>query len=388
MMSDVRVGIVGCGGIGRHHAKQITDGKVKGVQLVAVCEPDEAARESALKDFGEGLQGFANLDDFLGSGAADGVIVATPHYEHTRISIAALKAGLHVLCEKPAGVYTKQVREMNAVADESDLMFGLMFQQRLEPTHMKLKDLLDAGELGAMKRMNWTVTSWYRSQSYFDSGGWRATWAGEGGGVLINQSPHQLDLWQWFCGMPKRVRAFCSFGKYHEIEVEDDVLAYVEYEDGATGCFITSTGEAPGTNRLEIAGNNGRIVMEDGKLVFNRNRVPERQFNSEFKGGFGQPEVWKCEIPVRGTDKGHAGILEAWGKAIQENDSSLLVAKGQEGIRGVELANAMLLSTWTDDWVDLPIDEELFLSKLQERVDTSGFVKKTVSTKMDIDSSF
>lgn len=387
-MSDVRVGIVGCGGIGRHHAKQITDGKVKGVQLVAVCEPDEAARESALKDFGEGLQGFANLDDFLGSGAADGVIVATPHYEHTRISIAALKAGLHVLCEKPAGVYTKQVREMNAVADESDLMFGLMFQQRLEPTHMKLKDLLDAGELGAMKRMNWTVTSWYRSQSYFDSGGWRATWAGEGGGVLINQSPHQLDLWQWFCGMPKRVRAFCSFGKYHEIEVEDDVLAYVEYEDGATGCFITSTGEAPGTNRLEIAGNNGRIVMEGGKLVFNRNRVPERQFNSEFKGGFGQPEVWKCEIPVRGTDKGHAGILEAWGKAIQENDSSLLVAKGQEGIRGVELANAMLLSTWTDDWVDLPIDEELFLSKLQERVDTSGFVKKTVSTKMDIDSSF
>jgi predicted dehydrogenase len=387
-MADVRVGIVGCGGIGCHHAKQITSGKVNGLELAAICEADPGTRERVLKEFGEDLKSFDNLDAFLGSGAVDAIIVATPHYEHTRITIAALKAGLHVMCEKPAGVYTKQVREMNAVADESELMFGLMFQQRLNETHIRLKDLLESGEIGAMKRMNWTVTSWYRSQSYFDSGGWRATWAGEGGGVLINQSPHQLDLWQWFCGMPKRVRAFCSFGKYHDIEVEDDVLAYVEYENGATGSFITSTGETPGTNRLEIAGNNGRIVMEGGKLVFDRTRVSERQFNSEFKGGFGEPEIWKCDIPTSSSDDNHAGVLDAWGKAIQANDSSLMVAKGQEGIRGVELANAMLLSTWIDDWVDLPIDEDLFFGKLEEKIETSRFVKKTVATEMNIDASF
>lgn len=387
-MSDVRVGIVGCGVIGRLHAKNITEGKVAGVRLTAVCEADPATRERVLNEYGQDLKAFDNLESLLGSGEVDAIIVATPHYEHPGISIAGLKAGLHVMCEKPAGVYTKQVREMNAVADDSGLIFGLMFQQRLMPTHMKIKDLIDSGELGAMKRMSWTATSWYRPQSYYDSGGWRATWAGEGGGVLVNQCPHQIDLWQWFCGMPKRVRAFCSFGKYHDIEVEDDVLAYVEYENGATGSFIASTGETPGTNRLEIAGNNGRLVMEEDKLVFNRTRVPERQFNEEYKGGFGEPEVWKCEIPVTGSDNGHAGVLEAWAKAIQANDESLMVAKGQDGIRGVELANAMLLSTWIDDWVELPVDEDLFYSKLQERIESSSFVKKTVSIEMDVNKSF
>ena len=189
------------------------------------------------------------------------------------MAIEALENGKHVLIEKPAGVHTRHVREMNAAADRAGMVFGIMFNQRTIPAHKKLKDLVDSGELGQLKRTNWIITNWYRSQSYYDSGSWRATWKDEGGGVLLNQCPHQLDLWQWICGMPKKVRAYCSFGKYHDIEVEDDVTALVEYENGATGVFITSTGEAPGSNRFEIAADNGKVVFEDEKITFWRNRI-------------------------------------------------------------------------------------------------------------------
>ena len=180
----------------------------------------------------------------------------------------------------------------------------------------------------------------------------------EGGGVLLNQSPHQLDLWQWICGMPVRVRAFMGFGKMHDIEVEDDVTAYVEYANGATGVFITATGDAPGTNRLEITGDRGKIVVEDGKIVFHRLRVSERQFNREFKGGFGEPECWKCEIPVYGHQTDHVGIMNNWIEAITRNAAAGSPEK--KGILGLTISNAMHLSAWTDDWVELPIDEDLF----------------------------
>ena len=196
--------------------------------------------------------------------------------------------------------------------------------------------------------------------------------------MLLNQDPHQLDLWQWMCGMPKRVRAFCAFGKYHNIEVEDDVTAYVEYENGATGLFVTTTGEAPGTNRFEISANRGKLVIEDGKLTFWRLRVPERQFNAEYKSGFGEPECWKCEIPVRGKATEHRGITENWVQAILKGTP--LLAPGIEGINGLQISNAMHLSAWTDNWVNIPVDEDLFYEKLQERIKTSTF-QKTVSGK-------
>ena len=243
------------------------------------------------------------------------VLVATVHNTHPVLAIKAFEKGLHVLIEKPAGVYTKQVRQMNEVAcKNSNLVFGIMYNQRTNPLYQKLRDLIKTGELGEIKRTNWIITNWYRSQSYYNSGGWRGTWAGEGGGVLLNQAPHQLDLWQWNCGMPKRVRAFCSFGKYHQIEVEDDVTAYVEYENGATGVFIASTGEAPGTDRFEILGNRGKVVIEDGKLNFWRLRMEERQFNRKSTNGFEQPECWKCEIPIQGTETSHVGIISNWVK--------------------------------------------------------------------------
>lgn len=379
-MEKVRIGIVGLGNMGTGHAKYLVKNEVKGGVLTAICEPRADRLEWAKENLGEGVQLFDNLDDFLASGLIDGVLIATPHYDHPETAVRAFQAGLHVICEKPAGVYTKQVRLMNEAAEASGKVFSMMYNQRTNPLYKKLKDLVSSGELGEIRRTNWIITNWYRSQSYYDSGGWRATWAGEGGGVLINQDPHQLDLWQWTIDMmPKRVRAFCYFGKHRNIEVEDDVTAFVEYENGATGLFVTTTGEAPGTNRFELSGDRGKIVIEDGKLTFWRLRISEREFNETYKGGFGGPECWKCEIPVEGTETGHMGITQNFVDAILHGTP--LIAPGAEGIKGLMISNAIMLSTFTDNWVDLPIDEDLFEQHLQDKIKNSKTNKEAGSFK-------
>ncbi len=373
MLEKVRLGIIGMGNMGSMHAQYLTGGVVPAVEFAAACDVDPEKLQRVQERWPD-VPVFDTPEALFAANVVDGVLIATPHYDHPPLAIQALEKGLHVLVEKPAGVYTKQVRGMNEAAAKSDKVFGIMFNQRTNPVYQKLRDLIQGGELGEIKRTNWIITNWYRSQSYYDSGGWRATWAGEGGGVLLNQDPHQLDLWQWICGLPTRVRAFAGFGKFHDIEVEDDVTAYVEYENGATGVFVTSTGEAPGTNRFEISGDRGKIVLEDDKLIFWRNRVPERQFNKEFKGGFGQPEVWKCEIPVFGKNVQHPGIVENWANHILKGTP--LLAPGQEGINGLQISNAMHFSAWTDEWVDIPVDEDRYYQLLQERVATSTFKKK------------
>lgn len=369
-MEAVRLGVIGLGNMGKGHIGYLNRGEVSNVLLTAVSDYEPAGLEWVKQHVGEGVALFNDPYEMMASGLVDGVLIATPHYSHPELAIAAFDKGLHVLCEKPAGVYTKQVREMNDAAARSNAKFSMMYNQRTNPLYRKLKDLTDSGELGEIRRTNWIITNWYRSQSYYDSGTWRATWAGEGGGVLLNQDPHQLDLWQWTINMmPKRVRAFCYFGKHRNIEVEDDVTAFVEYENGATGVFVTTTGEAPGTNRLEISGDRGKVVIEDGKLTFWRLRTPEREFNATFTGGFGQPECWKCDIPIHGENPDHKGITQNWVNSILFDEP--LIAPGEEGIKGLMLSNAMLLSTWLDDWVDLPIDEELYYSYLQKQIAAS-----------------
>ncbi|MDQ0194395.1 putative dehydrogenase [Paenibacillus wynnii] len=379
-MELVRYGIIGIGNMGRSHALSLLN-DVKGAELMAVCDIDPERLKWAEEHLPESVVLFQNPIDLFKSNTVDAVLISTPHYDHPTLAIEALSYGYHVLIEKPAGVYTKAVQEMNDAAALSDRKFGIMYNQRTNPLYQKLRELIQSGELGEIRRTNWIITNWYRSQSYYNSGGWRASWAGEGGGVLLNQDPHQLDLWQWTTGMmPKRVRAFCHFGKYRDIEVEDDVTAYVEYENGATGLFITTTGEAPGTNRFEINGDNGKIVVEDGALTFWRLRIPEPKFNAEFTGGFGAPECWKCEIPVeQGTGEQHIGILRNFTNAISFNEP--LLAPGEEGIKGLTLSNAMYLSAWTDNWVELPIDEDLFFEKLSEKIESSNFVKENVLSK-------
>lgn len=384
-MDEVRIGIIGLGGMGSNHAGYLSRGEISGAKLAAVCDVDAKRLENVREKYGENVQAFESADALFAAKCVNAVLVATPHYFHPPLVIQALQNGLHAMSEKPAGVYTKQVREMNEVAAKSDRVFGVMFNQRTRGDHQKLRELVESGELGEIKRTIYIINNWFRAQSYYDSGGWRATWAGEGGGVLANQCPHNLDLWQWICGMPHRVRAFCHFGKYHDIEVEDDVTAYVEYENGATGVFITSTGEAPGTNRLEISADRGKVVLEDGKITFWRTRESSSQFLKEWPNGFGSPEVWRCEIPARGGGEEHKGITKNWVQAILKGTP--LLASGSEGIRGVELANAMMLSTWTDDWVDVPVDEDRFYAELQKRVATSK-AKEGGGKTMDVDGTF
>lgn len=386
-MDTVRIGVIGIGNMGSGHCGYLHPGRIANAELTAVCDIHPDRIRWARETLGESVRTFDNADDLMASGSVDAVIVATPHYFHPPLAIQAMNSGLHVLIEKPAGVYTKQVGEMNAVAEQSDRVFGLMFNQRTIGAHQKLKDLIASGDVGEIQRTNYIITTWFRSQSYYDSGGWRATWAGEGGGVLMNQCPHNLDLWQWICGMPTRCRAFVGFGKYHDIEVDDEVTAYVEYENGATGVFITTTGEAPGSNRLEIAGDRGKVVMEGGNITFWRTRESVSTFCKTYKGGFGSPEVWKCEIPTGRGGEAHRGITQNWVDAIRTG--SPLLAPGVEGIKGVELANAMLLSAWTDSWVDIPVDADLFYAKLQEQIKNSTSTKNVdASTVLDVSETY
>ena len=308
---------------------------------------------------------FEEGSDLIKSGLCDAVHICTPHYQHPVLAIEAFEAGLHVMCEKPAGVYTKAVREMNAAADKSGKVFAMMFNQRTNCVYRKMREMVQSGELGELKRVNWIITDWYRTQIYYDSGDWRATWDGEGGGVLLNQCPHQLDLLQWICGLPKTVQAFCQEGKWHDIEVEDDVTAYLQFQNGATGVFVTTTGDAPGTNRFEVTGTRGKLVCENDQLTFWKLGVDEREFCATAQNGFEKPPCEKIQVETDGENSQHVGVLNAFAGKIPHGTP--LVADGREGINGLTLSNAMHLSSWLGQPVEIPFDEDLFLAELDKR---------------------
>jgi len=364
----VRLGIIGCGIMGKGHVNGIMEGKVPGAKVAAVCDTDPKALEWA-KAKDANIHTFSTTAELFASGTVDAVMVSTPHYDHPTIAMEAMDAKIHVIIEKPAGVYTKAVREMNEKAKTAGVVFAIMYNQRTHPVYRKMREMVQNGELGELKRTSWLITDWYRPQAYYDGGGWRATWEGEGGGVLINQCPHNLDLWQWICGMPQRVTAFAHIGKWHDIEVEDDVTAYVEYENGATGIFVTTTADCPGNNRFEVLGDLGKLVCEHGKLVHYKLDVSEREFNKTNKEMFASPRAERIEIDCTGDYTQHNGVLAAFVKNI--NGEGELYAKGEEGINGLTISNAMHLSSWLGKTVELPLDEDLFLKELQSR-----FVKK------------
>lgn len=361
-MEKIKLGIIGMGNMGSGHFRNVKDGKCPSVEVTAVCD----INPERLENRGE-VTTFTDADIMLESGLVDSVLIAVPHYLHPLMAIKAFEHKINVLTEKPAGVYARQVREMNEASAKSGVKFGIMFNQRTNPLYIKARKIVQSGQLGKPKRLVWIITNWYRTQAYYDSGSWRATWDGEGGGVLLNQAPHNLDLWQWIFGMPKRVRAFCDFGKYHKIDVEDDVTIFAEYENGATASFITTTGETPGTNRLEISGDRGKIVIEDGKLKWWKLDGAEREFCFTAKEGFVCPAS-KYEEFSEPAPEGHPEVLEAFAKSILTG--SELIARGEEGLNSLSISNAAYLSAWTDDWAELPTDEELFeknLTQLREK---------------------
>ena len=388
-MDKVRFGIVGIGNMGSSHATYLHAGEIDGAVLTALCDIKNSRLDWAKEKFGDDVKLFTDYKDMLASGLVDCVIVAVPHYDHPRICIDVLNAGIHVISEKPIGVYTKQAEELIEVAKKSDKIFGLMFNQRTNAMYRKARAMVQGGELGELKRCVWIITDWYRTQSYYNSGGWRATWEGEGGGVILNQCPHQLDLWQWIFGMPKTIRAFCAEGKYHNIEVEDDVTAYAEYENGATGVFITTTGEYPGTNRLEISGDKGKLVIDGNSMKFWKNKTPERQWTFECPEGFKGPgyDVIDVDYSEYKLEKEqHRGITQNVTNAILKGEK--LMAPGEEGINGLRISNAIFLSSWLGKPVDLPVDGDLFYKMLQDKIAGSTYKKEVKEVVANLDGTY
>ena len=385
-MKKIRLGIIGLGNMGTGHLNNILEENCPDFIVSAIADINPERLEFA-KEKIEGVATFLDADEMINSGLCDAILVAVPHYDHPRYAISAMKAGLHVMVEKPAGVYTKQVLKMNEEAKKHNVVFGMMFNQRTNSIYKKMRELVQSGEYGQIRRTNWLITNWYRPKAYYDSGAWRASWRGEGGGVLLNQCHHQLDLMQWICGMPTRVQAHLSYGKWHEIEVEDDVTAYMEYENGATGVFITTTGDPCGSNRFEVQMDKAKIVVEDGELKVWELDVAEPEFTRTNTLPFASPNATKIDVEFDKEDNPqHIGVMNAFAGAILRGEP--LVANGEEGINGLTLSNAMHLSDWLGKAVDLPFDEELYYNELMKRVATSKLNENVVSVVADTRGSY
>ena len=389
MSEKVRVGVVGVGNMGSDHVKRIASGSLPDMVLTAVADIDEKKFDFAREQQPD-VACFNNATEMFNSGLCDAVIIATPHYFHPPMAIEALNAGLHVMSEKPAGVYTKQVRELIDVAEKSDKTYAIMFNQRTNCNYRKIKELVASGDYGEIRRVSWLITDWFRTQSYYDSGAWRATWAGEGGGVMLNQCPHQLDLWQWICGMPAKVRAVCKEGLWHDIEVEDDVTIFAEYPNGATGTFITSTGDCPGDNRLEITMDKAKLVCEynqrtrEHEIWLCELNMAQSEFIKNCDKGFQKLESRWVKVGHDGKNEQHVGVMNAFAAHILRGEP--LVAEGKEGINGLTISNAAFLSSWLGGKeIVLPLDEDLYYEMLQEKIKNSSYkknVKKQVETDM------
>ena len=367
-MEKIRFGIVGLGNQGCNYLfHNFEAGKIENGVVTAVCDVNPAKIEKVKnKTVNKDLVYFDDYKKMLDSGLVDVVLVETPHYQHPEIVIECLKRDMNAICDKPAGVYTKQVREMNEVAAKSKARFAVLFNQSTNCVYRKMKEIIAEGGIGEVQRVTWIITDWFRTQQYYDSGSWRATWAGEGGGVLINQCPHQIDLVQWVVGMmPKKVNGFCHYGKWHDIEVEDDVTAYFEYENGATGIFITTTGEAPGTNRFEVSGTKGKLLCEKEKLFWHKNTQDSMEFSKNPENTFGGGKLFGevVEVETDGKNPQHAGIINNFANALLGLEDFFV--DGAEGINGVELMNAIELSGWKGGApVTIPVDEKEYLKEL------------------------
>ena len=378
-MDKVRIGIIGMGNMGRFHANDLLDGKVPRGELAAVG----STSPHKLEEYKEkGVQIFGSGEEMIASRAIDALLIATPHYQHTSLGVAALEAGLHIMVEKPISAHKADAeRLIDAAAARPDQVFGAMFQLRVEPRYQKIRELVQGGELGDLVRVLWIMTDWFRSEAYFQSGGWRATWKGEGGGVLLNQCLHQLDAMQWITGMPSKVRSHVGIGRWHDIEVEDDVTCYMEFANDASGAFITSSGETPGSNRFEITGTKGRLILENDTLTLTRNAVPSDEWCKTSKIGFQKPETTVEEIPIPGADAAHATLMTNFVNAILDGEA--LIAPGVEGLGSVELANVMVYSGLLNESVDLPMDGAAWEAKLNELIANSTHEKKVVEVSSE-----
>ncbi|MGX7350029.1 Gfo/Idh/MocA family protein [Dolosicoccus paucivorans] len=381
-MGKVRLGIIGYGTQGGFYGGLIANGQVPSMSVGAVAEIDEN-QDARIKENHPDVTIYRDYKKMVDSGEVDAVITTVPHYLHPEMAEYALSKGIHVLNEKPAGVYTKQVKELNNFAADQDATYAIMFNQRNNPLYQKIKEVVANGEIGDIRRTNWLITTWWRPQAYYEQSEWRATWGGEGGGVLVNQAPHQLDLIQWIAGVPEKVYSKVFYGSHRDIPVEDEVTIVMDYGNGATGTFVTCTHDILGTDRLEIHGDKGKIVVEDSKTAkIYRLKESENEINKNmdvegvrrlFMGELNIEDMFEVETFAEETPWGeqHAGVLENFARHILHGDE--LLAPGSDGINGVRLANATHLSDWLGKEVSLAdFDDDLYLEELNKRIEEEG----------------
>ena len=387
-MDKIKLGIIGFGNMGTGHTSNIMGGNCPEVELVAICDKNPDRCEFGKNKYPDAnITYFTDAIEMLDSGLINACLVAVPHYDHAKYSMECMKRGIHVMCEKPAGVYTRQFREMIAESEKHpEVVFGMMFNQRTNPVYRKMHELVHSGKYGEIRRTNWLITNWYRPQAYYNSSDWRATWAGEGGGVLLNQCPHQLDLWQWICGMPVKVQSKIKYGAWHDIEVDDDVTTFVEYENGATGVFITTTGDGKGTNRFEVQMDGAKLVVEDDKLTVIEFETKESEFTKTNTEVFGSIKTHNLEIEIEKKNPQHIGVINAWAGKILHGTP--LIAEGAEGLKGVILSNAMHLSDFLGREVEIPFDEDLYYEELMKRVATSKKKENVTATFADTNGTY
>ena len=382
-MEPVKLAVIGIGNMGTFHLANIA--KQPKVELTAVCDIVPERTQTMAEMYG--VKGYNDSESLLADHICEAVIIATPHYFHTTIGASALQQGYHVLVEKPISVHKADCERLIAAHTNSNLVFAAMFQMRTDPHYQKIREIVKSGKLGPLTRINWIITDWFRPEFYYTSGGWRATWKGEGGGVLLNQCPHNLDQIQWIFGMPEQIHSYCGLGWWHNIEVEDQVTTYMKYPGKCTGVFVTSTGEAPGTNRLEIIGDRGKLIFENGKLVLFQNQIPTSEFSQTTRGMFTRPDFEEIEIPIDGVGGQHAEVLENFLDAIRLG--SPLIAPAEEGIHSVELANAMLFSSFTHQPIDLPMDGCAYEKLLMGLIESSTYSKQSINViESDMKKSF
>ncbi len=373
----IRVGVIGVGTIGAAHTQAVYSDRIQGMELSALCDINPSVCEELSHKY-PSVPIYKSYEDLILSGNVDAVIISTPHYFHPEIAICAFENGLHVLSEKPAGVYTSAVRDMIAAAEKSGKAFAVMFNQRTNKLFSKAKEIMSSGTLGELRRVVWIITNWYRKQCYYEGGDWRGSWSGEGGGVLINQAPHNLDLWQWICGMPDSLSAECNVGKYHDIEVEDEAIIKAHYANGATALFITSTGDYPGTNRLEISGTKGKMILECGKLSLHICDMDDKDFCHSSQSV--ENPVTVSEI-IDTDYNGHINILQNFADSVLYGTP--LISPGAESINELELSNAAYLSSWLGKEIELPIDSKKFEAMLKEKcLNEKKFNKSARSTDL------
>lgn len=374
----MKLGVIGIGNIGNVHASYIERGEIEGAELVAVADISEEKVER------HNVKAFKDYKELIDSSLVDGVIISTPHPTHAEIATYALEKNVNVLIEKPADISATKVKLLNSAAEKSGKIFSIMFNQRTNPLFKKAKELIESETLGEIKRSSWIITNWFRTQAYYDSGNWRGNWKSEGGGVLINQAPHNLDIWQWLCGMPTKVTAFCDLGKHHNIEVEDEVTIFTRYVNGATGTFISSTGEYPGTNRLEITLDRGKIVIEEGVLKLWKLKDSVSDTISSDKNAFRKIDFDYEEIKDLSTESGHKEILQNFVNAVLKSEK--LIANGTEGLNEILISNAAYLSSWTGETVNIPFDFEEFDKRLFEL--SLNSTTKSITSEKEINTNY